>query len=189
MRISTFREKWENLARENGLLRFCVLVLTVGLILEGLVMVMSLGKTSVVIEVPEYLKKDFSIKEGKPSSEYFEQWALSLVPYIAGFTPESVDFNIRVFLSYVHPKAYGTIETELIKLRDEVKSVGISQAFFPQTVVTKENKVRVTGRQMRFVGKTVTSDEVVTYEIGFLMEKGKPLIESMNVTTDSGRKG
>jgi type IV conjugative transfer system protein TraE len=189
MRISTFREKWENLAKENGLLRFCVLVLTAGLIVEGLVMAISLGKTSVVIQVPEYLKKDFSIREGKPSSEYFEQWALSLVPYVAGFTPESVDFNIRVFLSYVHPKSYGSIETELIKLRDEVKSVGISQAFFPQQVVTKENKVRVIGHQMRFVGKTVTSDEVVAYEISFRVEQGKPLIESMSVTTDSGRKG
>lgn len=186
MRITTFREKWENLAKENELLRFSVLVLTLGLLVEGFLMLGSLKKTVVHVYVPEYMKKDFSIREGKPSEEYFEQWALSLLPYITSFTPESVDFNIRTFLSYVHPRNYGIIEDKLIKLREEIKSVGISQAFFAQQVATTGNRVSIMGRQVRFVGKTPTSDEVVRYDLVFKIEAGKPLVESINVTTGSG---
>jgi type IV conjugative transfer system protein TraE len=186
MRISVFREKWENLAKENELLRFSVLVLTLGLLVEGFLMLGSLKKTIVHVYVPEYMKKDFSIKEGKPSEEYFEQWALSLLPYITSFTPESIDFNIRTFLSYVHPRNYGIIQDKLIKLRGEIKSVGISQAFFAQQVNTTGNQVSIMGRQVRFVGKTPTSDEVVRYDFVFRVESGKPLVESINVTAGSG---
>ena len=188
MRIRAFRERWENLEKENGLLRFFILLLIIGLLTEGVFMLISLRKTTVNVYVPEYLEKDFSVKNGLHSDDYFEQWALSLIPYIASFTPESVDFNIRTFLSYVHPNNYGVIENKLIGLRDEIKSIGISQAFFSQEVSTSGNEVSVMGRQVRFVGKTPTSDEIVRYIFSFKVEGGKPLIENIDVTTDSGRR-
>ncbi len=35
MRINTFRESWANLAKENGILRFLILILIVAFLLEG----------------------------------------------------------------------------------------------------------------------------------------------------------
>ena len=187
MRISTFRESWANLAKENGILRFLILILIVAFLLEGYFITKLVGKTTVNVYVPEHLKEDFTIKNGTGDGKYFEQWALSLVPYVSSFTPQSVDFNLRVFLSHVHPKSYGAVETELLKLKEKVKKVQISQAFFPLQVSAFDNRISIDGRQVRFVGKTTTSDELIRDEFTFEKDNGeKPLIENINVTKYGG---
>ena len=81
MLIRTFRERWLNLARENGLLRFAVGALCVTVVLQGCYMKKLSERTTVHVHVPEYMQKDFTLDAaGTASLSYTEQWALSLLP-------------------------------------------------------------------------------------------------------------
>ena len=188
MLIRTFRERWLNLARENGLLRFAVGALCVTIALQGCHMKKLSERTTVHVHVPEYMRKDFTLgAAGTPSLSYAEQWALSLLPFIASFTPETVDFNVRQFLLYVHPESYNPVSGFLLEKSKEIKTSGVAQAFFPKTVaVDEEGKlVTVSGRRTRVVGNVVTDQREVSYRIRFeLGANNRPLVTGL--TEDEG---
>jgi len=183
MLIRVFRERWLNLARENGLLRFVIGALCATVALQGCHMKKLSERTTVHVHAPEYMQKDFSIGADKKASlSYTEQWALSLLPFIASFTPETVDFNVRQFLLYVHPESYNPISGFLLEKSKEIKTSGVAQAFFPKTVeVTEEGAlVVVSGRRTRIVGNVVTDQREVGYSIRFeLGAKNRPLITEL----------
>ena len=188
MLIRTFRERWLNLARENGLLRFAVGVLCVTVALQGCHMKKLSERTTVHVHVPEYMRKDFSVgAAGAASLSYTEQWALSLLPFIASFTPETVDFNVRQFLLYVHPESYNPISGFLLEKSKEIKTSGVAQAFFPKTVAVEGEGelVTVSGRRTRVVGNVVTDQREVSYRIRFeLGALNRPLVTEL--TEDEG---
>ena len=188
MLIRAFRERWLNLARENGLLRFAVGVLCVTVALQGCHMKKLAERTTVHVHVPEYMRKDFLIgAAGTASLTYTEQWALSLLPFIASFTAENVDFNVRQFLLYVHPESYGPISGFLLEKSKEIKTSGVAQAFFPKTVAVEQEGelVTVSGRRTRIVGNVVTDQREVSYRIRFeLGAKNRPLVTEL--TEDEG---
>lgn len=170
MLIRTFRERWLNLARENGLLRFAVGALCVTVALQGCHMKKLSERTTVHVHVPEYMRKDFTLgPAGAASLSYTEQWALSLIPFIASFTPETVDFNVRQFLLYVHPESYNPVSGFLLEKSKEIRTSGVAQAFFPKTVAVEEKGelVTVSGRRTRVVGNVVTDQREVSYRIRF----------------------
>ena len=183
MLIRTFRERWLNLARENGLLRFAVGALCITVILQGCYMKKLSERTTVHVHVPEYMQKDFTLDAaGTASLSYTEQWALSLLPFIASFTAETVDFNIRQFLLYVHPESYHPISGFLLEKSKEIKTSGVAQAFFPKTVVVEEegSVVEVSGRRTRMVGNVVTDQREVVYRIRFeLGANNRPLVTEL----------
>ena len=180
--IRRFRERWLDLARENGVLRFAVGALCVAVIVQGCHMKRISESTTVHVHAPETVREDFSVGAGGASLSYVEQWALSLLPFVASFTPETVDFNMRQFLLYVHPKSYHGISGFLLDKSGEIKSGGVSQAFFPKTVTAEaEGGVAlVEGRRTRVVGNVVTDDREVAYRIRFeLGARNRPLVTEL----------
>ena len=190
MLIRTFRERWLNLARENGLLRFAVGALCVTVALQGCHMKRLSERTTVHVHVPEYMRKDFTMSAaGGASLAYTEQWALGLLPFVASFTSESVDFNVRQFLLYVHPESYDPISGFLLEKSKEIKASGIAQAFFPKTVAVEEEGavVAVTGQRTRVVGNVVTDQRQVVYRIRFsLGALNRPLVTELIEDEEAG---
>ena len=188
MLIRAFRERWLNLARENGLLRFAVGALCVTVALQGCHMKKLSERATVHVHVPEYMRKDFTLgPAGAASLSYTEQWALSLIPFIASFTPETVDFNVRQFLLYVHPESYNPVSGFLLEKSREIRTSGVAQAFFPKTVAVEEEGelVTVSGRRTRVVGNVVTDQREVSYRIRFeLGANNRPLVTDL--TEDEG---
>jgi len=191
MLVRTFRERWLNLARENGLLRFAVGALCVTVALQGCHMKRLAERTTVHVHAPEYMRKDFTMSAaGGASLAYTEQWALGLLPFVASFTAETVDFNVRQFLLYVHPESYDPISGFLLKKSKEIKASGVSQAFFPKTVAVGEEGavVAVAGQRTRVVGNVVTDQSEVVYRIRFeLGALNRPLVTEL--TEDEGVGG
>ncbi|MYF47757.1 MAG: hypothetical protein F4214_02100 [Candidatus Dadabacteria bacterium] len=183
MLIRRFRERWLNLARENGLLRFVVGALCVTVALQGCYMKKLSERTTVHVHVPEYMRKDFTLgAAGAASLSYTEQWALSLLPFVASFTAETVDFNVRQFLLYVHPESHHSISGFLLEKSKEIKASGVAQAFFPKTVAVLEEGavVAVSGRRTRVVGNVVTDQREVSYRIRFELGAGnRPLVTEL----------
>lgn len=183
MLIRTFRERWLNLARENGLLRFAVGALCVTVALQGCHMKRLAERTTVHVHAPEYMRSDFTMSASEGASlAYTEQWALGLLPFVASFTAETVDFNIRQFLLYVHPESYDPISGFLLEKSKEIKASGVSQAFFPKTVEVLEEGavVEVAGQRTRVVGNVVTDQSEVTYSIRFsLGAMNRPLVTGL----------
>lgn len=191
MLVRAFRERWLNLARENGLLRFAVGALCVTVALQGCHMKRLSERTTVHVHVPEYMRKDFTMSAaGGASLAYTEQWALGLLPFVASFTAESVDFNVRQFLLYVHPESYDPISGFLLEKSKEIKASGIAQAFFPKTVAAEEEGavVAVAGQRIRVVGNVVTDQREVTYRVRFsLGALNRPLVTEL--IEDEGGQG
>lgn len=182
MLIRKFRERWLNLARENGVLRFAVGVLCVTVAVQGWHAKKLSENLTVHVHVPEYMQRDFTLAEGRASLSYTEQWALSLLPFVASFTADTVDFNVRRFLLYVHPESYHSISGFLVEKSKEIKSGGIAQAFFPKTVSSNEadGVVTVAGRQTRSIGNVVTEDRETSYRIRFSLGAGnRPLVTEL----------
>ena len=188
MRIRLWRERWMNLARENGVLRFALAILCVTVAVQGCQLKRLSSRVAVHVHVPEYLHKDFTVSaSGETSLSYKEQWALSLLPFIASFTPETVDFNIRQFLLYVHPESYDTVSGYLVEKSKQIRGGGVAQAFFPKTVSTDEKGevVAVAGRRTRVIGNVVTDQSEVTYRVRIsLGAMNRPLVTGL--TEDEG---
>ena len=188
--IRRFRERWLDLARENGALRFAVAALCLTVAAQGCQMKRISDRTEVHVHAPEYVREDFSVSARGASLSYFEQWALSLLPFVASFTPETVDFNARQFLLYVHPKSHHSISGFLMKKSAEIRAGGVAQAFFPKTVSAdaREGEASVSGRRTRVVGNVVTDDREVVYRIRFeLGARNRPLVTEL--VEDEGGSG
>lgn len=188
--IRALRERWLDLARENGVLRFAVGALCLAVVLQGCHIRRISESTTVHVHAPETVREDFSVGAGGASLSYVEQWALSLLPFVASFTPETVDFNARQFLLYVHPKSYHRISGFLLEKSKEIRSGGVSQAFFPKTVLARAEggEAVVEGRRTRVVGNVVTDDREVAYRIRFeLGARNRPLVTEL--TEEEGGAG
>ncbi len=165
MLIKTFLERWENSLRENAFLKVLILLLAVGLIVNG-----QFFKKDRVVIVPPYISQPFTIAEKKVSPEYLEQMAVFLGTFATTFTPANISYNVSTLLKYVDDSAYKAVKTVLMGQKARVETEGITQSFFPQNVICyeKENVVDVIGRAVRFVQDRKIFDGREGYRLSFV---------------------
>lgn len=181
MELNRYRTgKWE-----HGLLKFVILVLTLGLAVEGFFL-NKLAKQQRVVLVPPGITEEAWVGDLQASPEYLEAMTRFLLPLVASFHPRSLSGQIGLFLQHVAPEQYGTVRADLLSQGERAAKSDLSQVFYIQDVAVKENRARATGLMKRFVGKTQTSEEITTYEIIYEIRNGRPFVAGIDLAPKGG---
>ncbi len=182
--------RWERYLagmKEYGLLRFVILILTLGLIIEGFFLI-QLSRQQRIVLVPPGIGEDQQIwvSDRSAGAGYLEEMTRYLLPLVASFHPRSLDTQLGLFLRYVAPEQYGAVKAQLLSQAERAVKNDLSQVFYIQQVEVKESTARATGILKRFVGKTQTSEEVSTYEVTYEIRHGRPVVVGIELVPPAG---
>ncbi len=172
--------RWERYLsgiNERGLLRSLILILALGLVIEGYLMLQMIGRQRVVLVPPEvHQAGEIWIAEDAASAGYLEAMTRFLLPLVTSFHPRSLTEQISLFLRYVAPAQYGEVKARLLSQAGQAIRNDISQAFYIQNVEIKKETARATGILRRYVGKARVIEEVENYEVRYEIRHGRPVV-------------
>jgi conjugal transfer pilus assembly protein TraE len=177
MNKTKFFESMANKNDENNLLRFVVVILTIGLLLEGLLMVY-MRKNERTVIVPSYLDRKFYVEGNKASTEYIEMMAKYSVELITNFTPDTVKERVNEFMRFISPTVYKDVSTSLLVMVDEAATYKISQYFIPQRMVMQDNSIQIIGLLRKYTQDKELLVAKAEYRMKFHIEQGRFVIAS-----------
>ena len=175
MNKTKFFESMANKNDENNLLRFVVVILTIGLLLEGLLMVY-MRKNERTVIVPSYLDRKFYVEGNKASTEYIEMMAKYSVELITNFTPDTVKERVNEFMRFISPTVYKDVSTSLLVMVDEATTYKISQYFIPQRMVMQDNNIQIIGLLRKYTQDKELLVAKAEYRMKFYIEQGRFVI-------------
>jgi type IV conjugative transfer system protein TraE len=171
VKLTRFLELKEETLRGRGLTRLVILGLLILLFIEGYFLAQARYQERVVL-VP-LLDRSASIGWQSASPEYLEQLSRYLLPLVTTYHPRSLEVQIREFLNYVSPESFGELKGQLLSQAEEARKSELSQVFYPSEIQAEGDSARATGLLRRFIGKTLTSEEVTTYELCYAIRHGR----------------
>lgn len=177
MKKMKFFETMANKNEENNLLRFVVVILTMGLLLEGLLMAY-MRKNERTVVVPSYLDRKFYVEGNKASTEYIEMMAKYSVELITNFTPDTVKERVNEFMRFISPAVYKDVSTSLLVMVDEATTYKISQYFIPQKMVMQDNNIQIIGLLRKYTQDKELLVAKAEYRMKFNIEQGRFVIAS-----------
>ncbi|MHB8879989.1 MAG: TraE/TraK family type IV conjugative transfer system protein [Thermodesulfovibrionales bacterium] len=177
MNKTKYFESMANKNDENNLLRFVVVILTIGLLLEGLLMVY-MRKNERTVIVPSYLDRKFYVEGNKASTEYIEMMAKYSVELITNFTPDTVKERVNEFMRFISPTVYKDVSTSLLVMVDEATTYKISQYFIPQRMVMQDNSIQIIGLLRKYTQDKELLVAKAEYRMKFYIEQGRFVIAS-----------
>ncbi|MBI5639217.1 MAG: hypothetical protein HZA17_02210 [Nitrospirae bacterium] len=175
MNKTKYFESMANKNDENNLLRFVVVILTIGLLLEGLLMVY-MRKNERTVIVPSYLDRKFYVEGNKASTEYIEMMAKYSVELITNFTPDTVKERVNEFMRFISPTVYKDVSTSLLVMVDEATTYKISQYFIPQRMVMQDNSIQIIGLLRKYTQDKELLVAKAEYRMKFYIEQGRFVI-------------
>ena len=175
MNKTKFFESMANKNDENNLLRFVVVILTIGLLLEGLLMVY-MRKNERTVIVPSYLDRKFYVEGNKASNEYIEMMSKYSVELITNFTPDTIKERVNEFMRFVSPTVYKDVSTSLLVMVDEATTYKISQYFIPQRMVMQDNNIQIIGLLRKYTQDKELLVAKAEYRMKFYIEQGRFVI-------------
>jgi conjugal transfer pilus assembly protein TraE len=186
--------KWERYLagmREYGLLKFVIVILALGLVIEGFFL-MQLSRQQRIVLVPPGISasggedQQIWVSDRGAGAGYLEEMTRYLLPLVASFHPRNLDTQLGLFLRYVAPEQYGAVKAQLLSQAERAVKNDLSQVFYIQQVEVKGSTARATGILKRFVGKTQTSEEVSSYEVTYKIRHGRPVVVGIELVPPAG---
>lgn len=159
------------------LLRSVILILALGLVIEGYLMMQMIGRQRVVLVPPTvHNTGEVWVAEDTASAGYLDAMTRFLLPLVTSFHPRSLTEQISLFLRHVAPEQYGDVKARLLSQAGQAIKNDISQAFYIQNVEIEKETARATGILRRYVGKAQVIEEVTTYEVRYEIRHGRPVV-------------
>ena len=172
--------RWERYLsgiNERGVLRSLILILALGLVIEGFLMIQMINRQRVVLVPPGvHNAGEIWVGENTASPGYLEDVTRFLLPLVTSFHPRTLPEQLSLFLRYVSPEQYGAVKARLLSQAGQAVKNDISQAFYIQEVEINKETTRATGILRRYVGKTRVTEEVTTYEVRYEIRHGRPVV-------------
>lgn len=172
--------RWERYLsgmKEQGLLRSVILILALGLVIEGFLMIQMINRQRIVLVPPGiHNGGEVWVGENTAGAGYLEDVTRFLLPLVTSFHPRTLTEQISLFLRYVSPEQYGAVKARLLSQAAQAVKNDISQAFYIQNVEIKNETARATGILRRYVGKTRVTEEVENYEVRYEIRHGRPVV-------------
>ena len=139
----------------------------------GVIVLLLLGlfmtRSRVVVLTPPQIKEKLSISRSTASGSYCKEMALFLTQLVGNLSPDTVDYALDAFSSYLDPSVYESVTDSLADIASVIKEKQTATAFYPEKVGEVGGKWYVVGK-MRKSGqkeKIKRGEEIVTYEIKF----------------------
>jgi len=161
------RKTWKKIEFERKV--YILSSLVYALILLGLIG-MLLTKKEVIVLTPPKLKEKLAISYNTASEPYYKEMALFLTQLMGNLSPNTVDYSIQIFSSYLDPSIYQEVKDTLLEVANTIKQNQTATTFFPSKIGRIGDTWYVVGKRYNFFPKkdsTINSKEEITYEIKF----------------------
>jgi len=161
------KKTWKKMEFERKV--YILSSLVYALVLLGLVGLL-LTKKEIVVLTPPKLEEKLAISYNTASEPYYKEMALFLTQLMGNLSPNTVDYSIQIFSSYLDPSIYQEVKDTLLEVANTIKQNQTATTFFPSKIGRIGNTWYVVGKRYNFFPKkdaTINSKEVITYEIKF----------------------
>ena len=137
-----------------------------------------------IVVVPPVVHKTFWVEADRVSPEYLEQMGYFLMQLTLNVTPQSVEHQSKVLLTYAAPAAFGELRTALAAAAERLKRDGAATIFSAQDITVDERamKVGVRGQLTTYVSDRRVSDVAKGYAIEFQYTAGRIFLKAFRET-------
>ena len=183
MKLASLRDGLSSARRATSFLVMLLLAaMATNLILAVLVARMS-GHERIVV-VPPVVHKTFWLETDRVSPEYLEQMGYFLMQLTLNVTPQSVDHQSKVLLTYAAPAAFGELRTALAATAERLKRDGAATVFSAQDITVDERtlKVGVRGQLTTYISDRRVSEAAKGYAIEFQYSAGRIYLKTFRET-------
>lgn len=174
-----------NKASEISYLRMTVATLLVIIVVEGFVLLKTLGLEKIVI-VPPTINRSFWLSGTEVSKDYLEQMAYWYAGLVLNATPATGEYQKQMFLRYATPSDVGRLTTEAATRLEYLARNSASTLFTVDALTTNEGlmKVALTGSLSTFVGEKRIENRRAVFVIGFAFINGRLYVKEFKETNE-----
>ena len=169
MRFKVFLNEYANVRHENKLLKFVIVVLTVGVLLSLYYTNRALEKEKVILIPPQTTQKIVFIGN-KPNKAYFDQITRYIISLALDYTSATARGQFNDLLKMFSPDAFKKYEPVFYDLANRVKSAGnVSNSFYISDikVYPDRKEIIVTGTQYTYSGASLLKQKIEKYAIDY----------------------
>ncbi|MBU0993382.1 MAG: type IV conjugative transfer system protein TraE [Proteobacteria bacterium] len=170
MNLKIYTKQTSNLFAENRLLKFVVVVLTIGVIWSMASANRALKYQRTII-LPPKVDHRIEITGNAVNDDYLKMYTRYILDLLLNYTPKTIQFNFNDLLALASPELYPELQANLLKISDNVEKLRITSVFFPSNIIIdqEKNSITVKGRRKQFshIAKIEESDRnyYLRYEI------------------------
>lgn len=174
MLLKKYLQAASNLFAENRLLKFCVVVLTVGFLWLSY-QVKDYKEKSRTVVVPPHLNSKVVISGNWTSDSYVHEYIRYVGALLWNYSPGTAREQFSELLVSFHPTSFQSAKERLYILADQVEQTKASSVYYIHDIKNhpEKNYIEVTGnRQLSLQDKTVETT-VKTYYVLYKIESGR----------------
>jgi type IV conjugative transfer system protein TraE len=173
---------------EHLFLKFAIILLVVGFIFQGVVNIWLYQQERIILDpIGEQSSGDIWISGSAAGPGYLIRMTHRLLPLITTFHPNTLEGQIKIFLETVAPEQFGEVRAQLLAQAADARRNDLSQVFFIQKLEpVAPSTVRATGILRRFVGKTPTTEEILSYDLSYDIRSYRPFVIDFHPVSTAG---
>lgn len=165
--------------KKNDILIFqrnlAILIATILLVTALFLSFAILKKETTTILVPFGFNDKISISSKRPRNDYLEAISRDIINTMFNLTPNNVDYVEKTILFYADGSAYGTIKSQLEKLKESVVSKKFTTIFYINSIYPNSSSMTATieGTLHTYFGQKEISKNKKKYEIKYNYKAGR----------------
>lgn len=187
MNILHYLEEKKNTIAENKLLKFVIVVLTIGLILNAFMTVMLFRRARTIV-VPPVVNARFEISGKIMSDEYLRMMTRYVVGLALNYTPSSARTNFEELLTICDPTTYDEKKAEFYSLAETVETTKLTSHFLIQTMSVDDGKrqIEIQGPRKQLANGQKIKEGMETYTIDYSNNNGRFAIVKISQVLKQG---
>lgn len=185
MNINAIVSAYKKSAGEITFLRIVVGGLLVLCIIEGFLILRTIGSEKIIISPPN-IEKSFWVSADGVSKSYLEQMAYFFSGLVLTVTPSTGEYQKKLFLQYASPENHGKLSVEMDTRLEYMRKNSISTVFTVESLKTDEKLMRVAilGNLETFMQDKKISTDRVFYVIAFQNRNGRIFVKEFRETNE-----
>ena len=169
MKFKLYLNEFANVKHENKLLKFVIIILTVGVLLSLYYTNSALEKEKIILIPPQTTQKIVFVGN-KPNKAYFDQMTRYIISLALDYTSATARGQFNALLKLFSPDAFKQYEPVFYDLANRVKAAGnVANSFYISDikVYSDKKKIIVTGTQYTFSGNSLLKQKIEKYAIAY----------------------
>ena len=169
MKFKVFLNEYGNVKFENKLLKFVIVVLTLGVLASLYYTNRALEREKVILIPPQTTQRIVFIGN-KPNKAYFDQMTRYIISLALNYTSATAKGQFNALLKLFSPEAFKKYEPIFYDLANRVKAAGnVANSFYITDIKVYPDKkeIIVTGLQYTFSGNSLLKQKIEKYAIAY----------------------
>ena len=147
-------------------------------------------RKQVIILTPPQIKEKIAISGTTAAEPYYKEMALFLAQLVGNLAPNTVDYALKVFSSYLDPSVYERVSDSLADTAETIKQKQTATAFYPTKIGKVGETWYVVGElhkieSLKDLGQ-IKKGGIITYEIGFKIRSYRLYVVKFKQLTGDG---